>query len=183
LLILILILTAKDTLHIHMSTRKEYGVDKRAQAAAQFYVGCNMNPNTKLKIPAAMRAKGYSDDDAADRTLQAQVRRRRAAERLRQSKPPPPYIRNRNTTCSCPNVYATSTRSNVPPARATISALVVNVDLGALPSPEKKTRRTSHQVQMERENKKKRASVNDLATSRTTTLSSEGRKKPQRLRE
>jgi hypothetical protein len=59
------------------------------------------------------------------------------------------------------------------------STVVVNVDLGALPSPEKKTRRTSHQVQVERENKKKRASVNDLATSRATTLLSEERKKPK----
>jgi hypothetical protein len=60
------------------------------------------------------------------------------------------------------------------------SAVAVHVDLGALLSPEKKTRRTTHQVQVERENKKKRASVNDLATSRATTLSSEERKKPQR---
>ena len=76
---------------------------------------------------------------------------------------------------------STSTRSNIPPARATIPALVVNVDLGALPLPEKKTRRTPHQVQVERENKKKRASasVNNLATSRATTLLSEERKKPK----
>jgi len=73
------ILTAKRH-HSIMSTRKEYGVDKRAQEAAQFYVECNKNPNTKLKIPAAMRAKGYSDDDAAARTLQAQVCR--AAEKI-----------------------------------------------------------------------------------------------------
>jgi hypothetical protein len=56
-----------------VSTRMEYGVDKRAQAqaASQFYVECNKNPHTKLKIPAAMRAKGYSDNDEANRTLQA----------------------------------------------------------------------------------------------------------------
>jgi hypothetical protein len=165
-----------------MSTRKEYGVDKRAQAAAQFYVECNKNPNTKLKIPAAMRAKGYSDDDAADRTLQAQVRR--AAEKK---------IETEQTTASVsvtPPAPARASKSNststvraTDPALAPLanmaSAVVVNVDLGALPSPEKKTRRTSHQVQVERENKKKRASVNDLATSRATTLLSEERKKPK----
>ena len=101
-----------------MSTRKEYGVDKRAQEAAQFYVECNKNPNTKLKIPAAMRAKGYSDDDAADRTLQAQVCR--AAEKIETeqttasvSVTPPAPARESNST---------STRSNVPHACATIPA-------------------------------------------------------------
>jgi hypothetical protein len=98
--------------HSTMSSRKEYGVDKRAQAAAQFYVECNKNPNTKLKIPAAMRAKGYSDDDASNRTLQAQVRR--AAEKIETeqataSVTPPAPARASNST---------STRSNVPPACA-----------------------------------------------------------------
>ena len=70
-----------------------------------------------------------------------------------------------------------------PPAHASVpapaplanmaSAVVVKFDLGALPSSEKKTRMTSHQVQLERENKKKLASVNDLATLRATTLLSE----------
>jgi hypothetical protein len=176
---------ATEKHHSTMSSRKEYGVDKRAQAAApaQFYVECNKNPNTKLKIPAAMRAKGYSDDDASNRTLQAQVRR--AAEKIETeqataSVTPPAPARASNST---------STRSNVPPACASVpapaplanmaSAVDLNVDLGALPSPEKKTRRTSHQVQVERENKKKRASVHDLATSRATTLLSEERKKPK----
>jgi hypothetical protein len=82
-----------------------------------------------------------------------------------------------------------STRSNVLPARASVpapaplanmaSAVVVKFDLGALPSSEKKTRMTSHQVQLERENKEKRASVNDLSTSRATTLLSDERKKPK----
>ena len=129
-------------------------------------------------------AKGYSDNDEANRTLQAQVRR--AAEMIETeqataSVTPPAPARASNST---------STRSNVPPACASVlvpapplQTWLAQVDLGALPSPEKKTRRTSHQVQVERENKKKRASVNDLATSRATTLSSEERKKPQRLRE
>ena len=101
---------------------------------------------------------------------------RRAAEKIEREQttasvsvtPPAPAPAPATAPARASN--STSTRSNVPPARATIPALVVNVDLGALPSPEKKTRRTSHQVQVERENKKKRASVNDLATSRATTL-------------
>lgn len=74
-----------------------------------------------------------------------------------------------------------------PPARASApapaplanmaSTVVVKFDLGALPSSEKKTRRTSHQVQLERENKKKLALVNDLATLRATTLLSEEAKR------
>jgi hypothetical protein len=38
-------------------------------------LACEPNPVTRLSIPAAMRAKGYSDSEAADRILVQQVRR------------------------------------------------------------------------------------------------------------
>jgi hypothetical protein len=55
------------------SKRREYHVDCRAKKAALFFLACEANPATKLSIPAAMRAKGYSDVEAADRILVQQV--------------------------------------------------------------------------------------------------------------
>jgi hypothetical protein len=57
------------------SKRKEYKVDDRAKKAALLFLACETNPDTRLSIPAAMRAKGYSDVEAADRILVQQVRR------------------------------------------------------------------------------------------------------------
>ena len=58
-----------------MSTkRKEYKVDARAKKVALFFLACKPNPVMRLSILAAMRAKGYSDSEAADRILVQQVR-------------------------------------------------------------------------------------------------------------
>jgi len=46
------------------SKRKEYKVHDRAKKAALFFLACEANPATRLSIPAAVRAKGYSDVDA-----------------------------------------------------------------------------------------------------------------------
>jgi hypothetical protein len=40
--------------------RREYKVDDRAKKAAVFFRACEANPDTRLSIPAVMRAKGYS---------------------------------------------------------------------------------------------------------------------------
>jgi hypothetical protein len=42
------------------SKRREYHVDCRAKKAAIFFVACDPNPATGVKIPDAMRIKGYS---------------------------------------------------------------------------------------------------------------------------
>ena len=55
--------------------RKEYKVDARAKKVALFFLACERNPVTRISIPAAMRAKGYSDLEAADQILVQQVRR------------------------------------------------------------------------------------------------------------
>ncbi len=47
------------------SKRKEYKVDDSAQKAALLFLACKANPDTRLSIPAAMRAKGYLDVEAA----------------------------------------------------------------------------------------------------------------------
>ena len=42
-------------------TRKEHSVDAHTKGAASFFVACSGNPETTLEIPAAIRAKWYSD--------------------------------------------------------------------------------------------------------------------------
>jgi len=43
------------------------------QKAVLFFVACDANPDTRVKIPNAMRIKGYSPSEAADRSLQLQL--------------------------------------------------------------------------------------------------------------
>jgi hypothetical protein len=44
------------------------------QKAVLFFVACDANPETRVKIPDAMRINGYSLSEAADQLLQMQVR-------------------------------------------------------------------------------------------------------------
>ena len=55
------------------SKRKEYHVDGRAKKAALLFLACEPNPDTRLSIPAAMRAKVYSEAKSADQILVQQV--------------------------------------------------------------------------------------------------------------
>ena len=55
------------------SKRREYHADCRSKKAALFFVVCDANPDTIVKIPDAMRIKGYSPSKAANRWLQQQV--------------------------------------------------------------------------------------------------------------
>ncbi len=56
----------------------------------QFFLMCknHINPNMRMKIPAAMMAKGYFDKESKNRTLQMQVRRE--VEKIRGLDPPHP---------------------------------------------------------------------------------------------
>jgi hypothetical protein len=55
------------------SKRKEYKFDDCATKAALFFLACDANHVTRLSIPAATIAKGYSDVEALDGTLVQQV--------------------------------------------------------------------------------------------------------------
>jgi hypothetical protein len=46
--------------------RREYHVDCCAKKAAIFFVACEQNPATRVKIPDAMRIKGYSPSEPTD---------------------------------------------------------------------------------------------------------------------
>jgi hypothetical protein len=52
--------------------RKEHGRDDRAEKAAKLYLFCARDPDQSLKVPAAMMARGYTPEEAADRALQMQ---------------------------------------------------------------------------------------------------------------
>ena len=49
-------------------------MDHCSKKVALFFVACDANPYTRVKIPDAMRIKGYSPSEAANRLLQMQVR-------------------------------------------------------------------------------------------------------------
>jgi hypothetical protein len=57
------------------SKRKEYHVDCGAAKAAKFFLMCksHINPDMRVKIPAGMMAKGYSNEESKNRMLQMQV--------------------------------------------------------------------------------------------------------------
>ncbi len=61
--------------HFNMSLkRKEYKVNDCVEnKAARFFITCQENPDTKMKMTEAMRVKGYSNNKAANLTLQMQV--------------------------------------------------------------------------------------------------------------
>jgi hypothetical protein len=72
------------------SKRKEYHVDCGAVKAAKFFLMCksHIDPDMRIKNPAVMMAKGYSDEESKNRMLQMQVHRE--VEKIRGLDPPPP---------------------------------------------------------------------------------------------
>jgi hypothetical protein len=48
------------------STKKEYHIDGHAKIAVRFFLACMPNPDTRVKISAAKRAKGDSNEDSVD---------------------------------------------------------------------------------------------------------------------
>ncbi len=72
------------------SKRKECHVDCGAAKAAEFFLMCksHINPDMRIKIPAVMMAKGYSDEESKNSTLQMQVHQE--VEKIRGLDPPCP---------------------------------------------------------------------------------------------
>jgi hypothetical protein len=70
------------------SKRKEYHVDCHAVKADKFCLMCenHIYPEMRVKIPAVMIAKGYSNKEYKNRTLQMQVHRE--VEKIRGLDPP-----------------------------------------------------------------------------------------------
>jgi hypothetical protein len=159
------------------SKRREYRVDRRAKKAAHFFVACHANPDTRVKIPDAMKIKGYSPSEAADRSLQMQVRRE--VDKITGEDIPGPPAPPDEAAAAASALLTLSTTANVGrPALRTITT----VPAAALPSPERKVRKTSHQEQIYKQNETKRKAVHAQAHARATTLVAEERMKPKENR-
>jgi len=156
-------------------------VDHRAKKAAHFFLACSLNPDTRVKIPNAMRIKGYSNVEATNQSPQQQVRRE--AEKLKGEAIPCPPAPVAAAASSLMALSATANVSRpalrtISPNPATIVAPFVTVGggkAGILPSPERRVRKTSHQAQIENQNERKRKSVHAQAHMCATTLVAEER--------
>ncbi len=157
------------------SRRREYHVDCCAKKAAIFFVACEPNTATRVKIPNAMRIRGYSQSKAANRGLQMQVRRK--AEKIKgEAIPGPPAPE----TAAVSALLSLSTTANV--GRVALAAItpvpaagpiLLAAGVAALPSPPKKTQQTSHQEQIGRQNERKRRAVQGQAHAHATIGSSQ----------
>ena len=143
-------------------------MDCRSKKATLFFVASDANLDTSVKIPDAMRIKGYSPSEAADRSLQQQVRRE--ADRIKgEAIPGPP----------APALLTTENVGRLELQTITTILAAVSVlpaaGVATLPSPPRKTRKTSHQEQIARQNKRKHRAVHAQAHARATTLVAEER--------
>ena len=160
-------------------------MDYRTKKAALFFVACDANPDTRVKIPNAMRIKGYSPNEAADRSLQQQVRRE--ADKIKGEVVPGPSAPAAAAAASA--LLTLSTTANVGrPALQTITTVPEAVSVlpaagvAALPSPPRKTQKTLHQEQITRQNERKHRTVHAQAHARATTLVAEERAKEKENR-
>ncbi len=159
-------------------------MDPRAKKAALFFVACDANPDTRVKIPDAMRIKGYSPSEAADRLLQQQVHRE--TDKIKGEAIPVPSAPAAAVAASA--LITLSTTANVGrPALRTITVpaavyVLPAAEVAALPSPPRKTRKKLHQEQIVRQNERKQKAVHARAQARATTLVAKERAKEKENR-
>ncbi len=150
-------------------------MDLCAKKTAHFFVACHANPETRVKIPDAMKIKGYSPSEAADRSLQMQVRREVDKITGKDIPGPPAPPPDEAAAAASSALITLSTTANAGrPALRTITT----VQAAVLPSPERKVRKTSHQEQIYKQNETMRKAVHAQAHARATTLVAEERMKP-----
>ena len=166
------------------SKRREYHLDCRAKKAANFFVACDANPNTRVKIPDAMRIKGYSISEAADRLLQMQVRP--GVDKIKADAAPGPSAPAAAAAASALITLLNTANVGRPALRMITVPAAVSVlpaaGVAALPSPPRKTQKTSHQEQIARQNERKQKAVHAQAHARATTLVAEERAKEKENR-
>ena len=155
------------------SKRKEYKVDARAKKAALFFLACEPNPVTRLSIPVAMRAKGYTNVEAANRILIQQVRCESRPQKTNDTPRPESAAALLLLALAMVATAASSRpalRTITPNLTAAPVVTVGGINAGILPSPERKVRKTSHQEQNGKQNERKRKVVHAQAHARATTL-------------
>jgi len=147
-------------------------------------VASDANPDTRVKIPDAMRIKGYSLSEATNRSLQQQVRHE--ADKIKgEAIPGPPAP----AAAAASALLTLSITANVGrPALRTIATVPAAVSVlpaarvTALPSPPRKTRKTTYQEQIAWQNERKHRAVHAQAHARATTLVAEERAKEKENR-
>jgi hypothetical protein len=159
--------------------RREYKVDDRTKKAAVFFQACEANPDTRLSIPAAMRAKVYSDVKAADRILVQQVRRESQKKTPKDTPRPEPVAALSLLALSTTANMGRAALTTITPVPVAVSVLPA-AGLAALPSPPRKMQKTSHQEQITRQNERKHRAVHGQAHARATTLIAEERAKEEK---
>jgi hypothetical protein len=144
-----------------------------------FFVACEPNTATRVKIPNAMRIRGYCQSKAANQALQMQVHCK--VEKVKgEAIPGPPApeavavsaLLSLSTTANMGRV-ALAVITPVPAAGPILPAARV----AALPSPPRKTQKTLHQEQITQQNKQKCRAVQGQAHECATTLVAEERTK------
>jgi hypothetical protein len=130
----------------------------------------------RVKFPAAMKAKGYSEEESKDRILFQQIRWEVA--KIREGDPPPsPEAEAAAATAlltlsNHPNTPNWAPLLTITPAPlVTASNVAPAVEGGALAgilllSPPRKTHKTSNQQQINRQNARKQKAIHDLAHAR-----------------
>jgi hypothetical protein len=147
--------------------RKEYKVGDRVKKAALFFLACEANPATRLSIPAAMRAKGYSDANDMDQILIQQVCHESQNNNL---------VRRQWPRLQCWLCLTRQMRwgrclrgyHQLPIPEAFSVAL--GGAAGNLPTPHRKTRKTCHHEQIKKKNGQKQKPVHAQAHACATTL-------------
>ena len=129
------------------SGKRKNGADARAKKAALLCLACERNPNlsSRLSIHNVMRVKGYSEDEAINCTLQMQMRRE--VEKIKDNS-------SASAAAAAMIMLSTTTTITTTTTMATMINMISSKTLD-VPSPLKKTRKTSHQRQIDRQNKRK----------------------------
>jgi hypothetical protein len=167
--------------HFIMSLeREEYKVNDCAEKAARFFIACQANPATKVKVIKAMRVRGYSDSKAAGLTLQMQVHC--AIQKIKGEvslcpKAAAAYLLL--TLATAATAAKPALRMITPNQAAAPILLMGGFNASNLPSPERKVRKTLHQQQISKQIRSKHKVVHTQAHTRATTLVAKERAKPK----
>ncbi len=147
-------------------------------------MACEPNTATRVKIPNAMRIRGYSQSKAADQALQMQVHRK--AEKIKGEAIPGPPAPEATAVSALLSLSTTANVGRVALAAITpvpaAGPILLAAGVAALPSPPRKTQKTLHQEQITRQNERKRRAVQGQAHARATIGSSQQLQRPRNAR-
>ncbi len=159
-----------------MSSKSWNRADSCGKVAGSLFLACkaSIDPLLRLTIPSTMREKGYSKEEAINRTLQQQVRRE--VNSLRQAA----YVAA--AALDALTAAATMVTMSAAPGTRSALSLILLEDMNSLlalslPLPPRKAHRTSHQRQIDRQNVQKGKEVYAQALMRAMTLVAAAREK------